>query len=553
MPQQQLDPQAIALSKAIRDVESHGDFNAKGKSGEWGAYQFMPDTWTAYAKEAGVNAAFGSASPDQQNEVAYRKIKQWKDQGRNVGEIASMWNAGPGKSNAYLEGNKGVNSFGVEYDTKAYAEKVAQAYQRMKGDVALGRRDAPVPQLGQQIQNKGFIASAGDSLAEAGGKVANAIGDTLSQKINPVSGLIRGAGGVLGAVGDLTTDVLEHTPVVKDVYKGAENLVGSIARGAAESDAGQDAIRAYTDFAQRHPELAGNIGAGVDIATGLPLLKGLKTGVNSVKGAVNTALHGKTDDVLEAVSPALTPKRMAEAIETRGVEKKGLLRDIAIKPDPYDVKVADAVKSSVAGFNPNKPFIDNISATQTVVGNMAKQLKQKVNELGKDRIYSYRELAANLNAIERPLLIATDTTLNNAYNRVIAKAIEIAKKKGGKVPALLDTRQEFDQFVRKQFPNLYSSDTLTPMRQAIKDVRNAITDFTVKNLPEGAGLKESLLTQHQLITAIENMAEKASKGAGKEIGTNAFERQGLTKGLFKEGLKLGANSIGLGAAVKIMD
>ena len=127
-----LDPQAVNLAKAIRQTESGGNFSAKGKSREYGAYQFLPETWNAYSKEAGIDVPLEKATPQQQNEVAYKKIKKWKDQGLNVGQIASSWNAGPGKPNAYLENHVGTNEKGVNYDTPAYAKSVAEAYQQLK-------------------------------------------------------------------------------------------------------------------------------------------------------------------------------------------------------------------------------------------------------------------------------------------------------------------------------------------------------------------------------------------------------------------------------------
>lgn len=141
MPAQQptttssLDPQIVNLAKAIRQTESNGDFSAKGGSGEYGAYQFMPDTWNATAPKYGVSVPLDQATPAQQNEVAYKQLSEWKQEHPdwNVGNFASAWNAGPGKPNAYLGGNAGVNAEGVSYDTGAYAKKVATAYQQFKG------------------------------------------------------------------------------------------------------------------------------------------------------------------------------------------------------------------------------------------------------------------------------------------------------------------------------------------------------------------------------------------------------------------------------------
>src|ERR1039458_4633960 len=109
-----LNPQIMALSKSIMQTEGGGkiDYNAKGGSGEWGAAQWMPDTWASMSKAAGVNAEFGKATPQQQNQVIYSQLSNWKNKGYNIGQIASMWNAGGGGMNDYLTGNKGVNKFG---------------------------------------------------------------------------------------------------------------------------------------------------------------------------------------------------------------------------------------------------------------------------------------------------------------------------------------------------------------------------------------------------------------------------------------------------------
>ncbi len=131
----QLDPQIVALTKAIRQVESGGNFGARGGSGEVGGYQYTPETWLGVAPKYGVNVSLDQATPQQQNEVTYKRIKEWKDAGYNVGQIASMWNAGEGRPNAYRENWRGINKHGVVYDTPAYARKVASAYQGLKKEL----------------------------------------------------------------------------------------------------------------------------------------------------------------------------------------------------------------------------------------------------------------------------------------------------------------------------------------------------------------------------------------------------------------------------------
>lgn len=141
--QNSLDPQAVNLAKAIRQTESGGNFQAQGKSGEYGAYQYTEPTWAKDSVSAGVNVPLNQATPEQQNEVAYKKIKALKDQGYNVGQIASIWNSGDSEaykgtfsngkpSSSTADGGK-PNSYGVKYDVPAYAKSVATAYQTLKG------------------------------------------------------------------------------------------------------------------------------------------------------------------------------------------------------------------------------------------------------------------------------------------------------------------------------------------------------------------------------------------------------------------------------------
>ena len=130
--QNTLDPEAVNLTKAIRQTESGGNFQAKGGSGEYGAYQWEPSTWTAMSQQAGVNVPLQQATPEQQNQVAYTQVKKWKDAGYNVGQIASMWNAGEKNPNAYKQNDSGTNSSGQKYDVGAYAKSVATAYQTLK-------------------------------------------------------------------------------------------------------------------------------------------------------------------------------------------------------------------------------------------------------------------------------------------------------------------------------------------------------------------------------------------------------------------------------------
>lgn len=125
---EQIDPSIVNLAKAIGQSESGGKYDAKGKSGEYGAYQFTKPTWTAWATKF-LGDGNAEMTPENQDKVAYSQIKEWGSQGYKPAQIASLWNSGKPD----WEGNVGTNKFGVKYDTPAYVKSVGAAYDKISG------------------------------------------------------------------------------------------------------------------------------------------------------------------------------------------------------------------------------------------------------------------------------------------------------------------------------------------------------------------------------------------------------------------------------------
>lgn len=317
--QTQLDPQAVNLTKAIRQTESGGNFQAQGKSGEYGAYQFTEPTWDTYAKDAGVNVALKDATPEQQNQVAYAKIKQWKDAGNNIGQIASMWNAGEKNKDAYLNGNSGTNKYGVHYDTGAYAKSVATAYQTLKGGGQV-QADPNNPSSVQSSQNPGRL-SFSDALKQAGvqtqaqsssqddslsseltgraNDVGTAVSDTLSGKINPIHGIANAAGAIAGGIGDVVNKGIELIPGVK----AGEDWLSQTLGKAVNTPTGQSVVKSIQSFSQAHPELSDYIKDGFNIVTALPILDGVGSIGASVVGKAleGSVVKGVSEDIIKSV------------------------------------------------------------------------------------------------------------------------------------------------------------------------------------------------------------------------------------------------------------
>lgn len=135
MPPQEKEKLVAAITKALGYAENGGKPNLEnlqaGKTGEMKSiFQFIPSTWKLYAKQI-----FGDENmpmnPDNEVAVVTAKVGKWLDEGRTVGQIASMWNAGESKPDAYKQNWKGVNKkYGVAYDTPAYAQKVIKYAQQ---------------------------------------------------------------------------------------------------------------------------------------------------------------------------------------------------------------------------------------------------------------------------------------------------------------------------------------------------------------------------------------------------------------------------------------
>lgn len=202
-----LDPTIVALAKAIRDQESGNNFNARGGDGEMGAYQFMPDTWKAWAGEHLGNPR-AEMTRANQNKVAYKQIEKWKKQGLNVGQIASAWNAGLGNKDAYLGTHKGISKGGVAYDTPAYAREIAARYKLYKQNAGL------VDQSPQTLASRGIPNPVTGQVYPAPPKPP-----VPSRFESFATGVAKGELSTLKGLGTLGQKVLDNT--INKIFPGA--------------------------------------------------------------------------------------------------------------------------------------------------------------------------------------------------------------------------------------------------------------------------------------------------------------------------------------------
>jgi hypothetical protein len=155
-----LDPTVVALTKAIGQVESGGNYNAPDKTGDgagsYGAYQMTPDFLKQWAPKSGIQYQPGQQlTPAQQDEVAYNAVKSMGQQGMTPAQVASAWNTG--NPNAYKDPNYGKNN--TYGSTQNYVKKIEGYYNQFLGTPTAEAATSPSSQSSQDTSSGGFSPS----------------------------------------------------------------------------------------------------------------------------------------------------------------------------------------------------------------------------------------------------------------------------------------------------------------------------------------------------------------------------------------------------------
>lgn len=320
-----LDSDIVRLAKAIREHET-GNRAIAGKSGELASrYQYMPGTWKAKAgKYLGDPQA--PLTLENENKATYLQLADWKKQGYNPGQIASMWNSG--KPN--WQGNVGVNSKGVKYDTPSYVKNVMGKYERMKQEEAktgtgavlsaqaaqkfpkevppevkqslLQRIGGGLLNLGKEVTAgpRGFVSATG-ALAQAGGEYLAGNKEAAKKTILTESNRI-GKNPTLKGIGAGLQSAALVSPM------GKAGVVGKVGAGAAMGyglDVASNIEKNKTGKEALKPGLGSTVGAGIPFASKL-------------LGALAKYTVGKTSGVgTNVIQQALdSPKAVSEAISS---------------------------------------------------------------------------------------------------------------------------------------------------------------------------------------------------------------------------------------------
>lgn len=337
-----LDAGVVNLSKAIRQQESGGNYNAIGdNSTSTGAYQWQPGNFAKDAQQFGLNP--NDFSPVNQDKVAYAQINAYKQAGYSPSQIASMWNSGKPDATGNV-GVKTINGKPVNYDTPKYVQGVLNYFNQYKQQTPSQTQSAP---QGQQPQEQspsigGFLGNVVQSGANLLGNIGNAALHPL-QTIQNVGGAAVGGLQELGGQSNDNTAKFDNlVGYFKQRYGGVDNLlhtaytdpVGLAGDIAAVFGVGEGALSA----ASKGAELAGAGARAIAGVGGADFLAGAEGAGGIAQATAGSGLAGGLQDaskiagnISEATNPLTPLVKGAGAL----LDKTKDLSDIIANPKNY--------------------------------------------------------------------------------------------------------------------------------------------------------------------------------------------------------------------------
>lgn len=363
----------------------------------------------------------------------------------------------------------------------------------------------------RQLAGKQGIASTGLQIMGAGAGVANDI--------------VGGAFGLAGkALSAITPDFIENP-----VKQGVKNAIGLGVQKIADSKLGKTAIGMYNELS---PEAKANLDAAGNLAVAIPTIKGAMDLTKAGYATAKTALAPKPEKQLQKVLAVTRDVPLTKAEEIRaltssgrpgGTVTKGLLKKVEVTPTAQDLEVAKT--AAKYGVQPNANLVANQTTINKAVGQISNDVI--VPELkATPGIFNKKQLVTSLRktAVD-PIVEATPGGMQT-YDAVMKWFGSLVNDAPKNKLGLWKARIRFDQEVVRKFgPAAFDGNTTTAMKEAIKDIRQATNAFIENGLPEGSKFRSSLKEIHNLRTAADNMAYRAtSRYTPQEIGTNAIGR-----------------------------
>lgn len=308
----------------------------------------------------------------------------------------------------------------------------------------------------------------------AGGAAADATGLSKLNQLTSVAPAVEGAG-TAAKLGNLALRSVVAAP--KGAAVGAVYGAGSAAPGQMEQGAVSGA----------------KTGAVLGAAT---------PAVSDAVGAIKDYVANRDDQFLQDL---ITPRAVGNVRKDMAANstQQGLFNKTVVEPTAYQQQVMNTVKDT--GVSRGASDLGNRQTIEGALGNEAQNLRQNIS--GSKVIYAPQDMSSRVTTAtqqalsDEPLLVGDG---ERYLDMAADKMNNLVKANPGTPEGLLDSRQQFDQWVNSKGG---FGDKDTAFRKAVSVVRGAANQYLGDMVPTAA-VKDSLTKQSHMYDAIDALNSK---------------------------------------------
>ncbi len=557
------DKKVLKVMKAIRQIESSGNYEAIGDNGtSAGAFQWnngkekltpgqIPKNFLAHAQEAGVDVQdFTKAS---QNKVAYSIMKKWKDvDGLDPEEIAAKWNGAKRDANGRLTyiapeygekfrtalfgGQQGVQpevtpsqpsvqapagNYPTPPEVTPFVAAEKPEFEKEKG---MGRKAAeflfPILEDKERtgVQTAADIALSAATLIPGGGAFGLG-GKTLMQ----------GGKGILKSI---LPKLMKPSTVAKGGGLGyGYDVLSNLSEGKT------DAEEVLTP------------GVGTFFGAGAPLVSRAFKGTKIAQKALD---EDAMDKAMDIISPNITKKTAKGAIKKGLVGRGGATGGrIEMGTDTRQTKAAESLKDLIkTGALKTTDTVDTkAKVVRAEIANTAELLERQLKETETLPI-KREELDDLLNKTkeifeESPALVGD---AGKSAERIYKKFTSFLPSDGDVTPAdILKARKKLDVWIQNEGRGSAFNPTLeTAISKGLREIRQGANKLMASKAPN-VEVAKMFEKQTSLYDALESIAENEYKQVGTSRTGRYFQRHPYQKEAIKGALSTaGAGIVGGG-------
>lgn len=388
-------------------------------------------------------------------------------------------------------------------------------------------------------EDKGFFERVGEDLTKRKEAISETVKSAEKGDIGEFQQTVQTAGqvagGVLDIIGEGVVSAAKGVSLVipdaieepaKEALKAGWDTLTKTEIGKVATQAIEGGLNEWNKFKQANPQEAKTIESAVNIGILLAPVK--------VKAKAEPTVLGKTADILgqkagkqiatqrkEFAERLISPKKTAKVLteETARTTEKGIgpLKRSVVELSPREKLVASEV-NKLKGVSPKNSIQGNLNVIYKENEKLAKKLEYHVAK-SKSPI-TYGEMSTRIdNAVEN--LIKENPVITGSAETMATKLADKAKQILSENPStplgVLNSRKQFDAFVRSQKRNAFDPALENALSTSVRTVRNAMND-AVDEKVISTSVKRELKRQNLLYDAIENIGPKAAEESNYAIG-----------------------------------